>query len=322
MNPEMLLAEIARGQGGVFTRAQARRAGFSRVVVARRVRSGRWLEPRPAVLVTAGTHLGPLARWWAVILSTPGHPVLSHRTAAEVWELPVARVPLVELTTTGSRTPSVAGALLRRRPLPPADVTRRGGVAVTTQERTVLDCLATLDLDAARALLDDAAQLGLLTRDSLRAAVRARAGWAGTAQLRALSLHEDGPRPTWTVYDALHHHLRTAGHRGWVRDVRVVTGRARTVPVALAHPEHRTAVHVVPLRRAEHPSVVTDHNALVVAGWRVLRIPFAAAALDGRDVAAQLAAAAGVAAREGEAGATVADAGPLRRAGDGPAARR
>src|SRR5438270_3307021 len=70
----MTLAQIARRQGGVFTRRQALQLGMPSRVINRRVLSGEWIEVMNDVLMAATTPVTPLLQAWTVILAI-GHPV-------------------------------------------------------------------------------------------------------------------------------------------------------------------------------------------------------------------------------------------------------
>lgn len=278
------LAAFARAQGGVFTRAQATAAGLTRGTVAHRLGTGRWLRLHPQVLVAATSAVDVTGRRWAALLAAGPRSVLSHRTAAALWGLPVAELDVIELTTSAGRTPSVSGAVVRRRRLGAADVEVRHGLGVTSRWRTLVDCLASVDFGEAEALLDRAWRSGLIKPGGLRIEVAARTGCAGTDQLRQLA-DELGLRRGWDGVGRLSGVLRRAGVSGWSHDVQVATPNGAQ-QVALGFSAQRLALDVGRrVARTDPRSAPADDtwsNALQLADWRVLRIPWHATVHDQR----------------------------------------
>jgi hypothetical protein len=82
-----LTADTLERQEGVLTREQALGAGFSRHVIAGRVALGQWQRLHTGVFATFS---GPVPRsslLWGAVLRAGDDAVLSHHTAAEVWNL-------------------------------------------------------------------------------------------------------------------------------------------------------------------------------------------------------------------------------------------
>lgn len=264
------LAELARGQGGVFSRTQVAAVGLSRSAVAHRLNTGRWVVVQGRILAASSSELGAGARLWAAILTAGPRTVLSHRSAGQLWQLGVCDDGPVELITTARRTPTITGAVVRRRVLEPDEVTELRGLAVTSRERTLLDCLATLPLADAEALLDQAWRHGLITPPALRGCVEQWRGRVGTEQLRLLA---DEMRSTraWEPYTRLAHTLQTAGVRGWGRDVHVPTPDG-VLLVRLGFPRSRLAVHVGDRYRPDGAVDGERQNALSRVGWRVVHV--------------------------------------------------
>ncbi len=117
--------------------------------------------------------------------------VLSHQTAALVWELPVfgaalERVRLSRigaLSTPESRHPTVimSGSMLARR-----DVVLHEGVPITAAARTVLDCARSLPLRGGVAIADAAAAAGLLRDRDVRRVLAQMKGWKGVGRARTV----------------------------------------------------------------------------------------------------------------------------------------
>ncbi len=146
-------------------------SGISRQMVATQVASGRLVQVRRGVYLAAsampatdaGIHL-LRARAEQVV-----HPpaVLSHASAALVWELPAPGFNAWEDATPAVTLPSETGAKSRRGLvthhiglLPLHQVTRdREGYAVTTVARTAVDLAARRPLPQALVILDGAARI-------------------------------------------------------------------------------------------------------------------------------------------------------------------
>jgi hypothetical protein len=273
VDAEHELAQTARAQGGVFSRAQAHGAGFSRSGVAHRLQRGSWVVVHGRVLAASTTVLGHAGLLWAALLVAGPASVVSHTSAAGVWGLGVRVPAVVELTTTASRTPAVPGALVRRRALADDDVTDVHGMRVTTRRRTALDCLATVPVAEASALLDRCWRAGILTPLQLAQAGRDRRGSTGVQQLRLLA---DGPHPgqVWFPVERLAGVLRRAGVSGWHLHHEVAPG----VVAPLVFPAERLAVLVgdrLPWQRRRDDQLCAD---LVLAGWAALVLDWHVAA--------------------------------------------
>jgi hypothetical protein len=82
-----LTADALERQEGVLTREQALGAGFSRHVINGRVASGQWQRLHTGVFATFSGPVPRAARLWGAVLRAGDDAVLSHHTAAEVWNL-------------------------------------------------------------------------------------------------------------------------------------------------------------------------------------------------------------------------------------------
>jgi hypothetical protein len=82
-----LTADALERQEGVLTREQALGAGFSRHVINGRVASGQWQRLHTGVFTTFSGPVPRAARLWGAVLRAGDDAVLSHHTAAEVWNL-------------------------------------------------------------------------------------------------------------------------------------------------------------------------------------------------------------------------------------------
>lgn len=269
--------EVASRQAGVFTRGQARSAGWSAYQVRHRIGDGTWTALPGRGLVASGTPLEPLTLAWATYLSAPDG-VVSHATAAGVHGFPVptaavdGRVGHV-ITLDRNEVRGVARHLLR---LSPGETCRVDGLPVTSRRRTAIDCLAGADRDGALHLWAWLASRRVLTRSQLAEDVRARLGCAGTPQLlRILALTGTGAASVAEL--GLHRLLRSAGLTGWAANVTVRARSGRVIAVVdVLFARQRLVIEVDGYAaHAGRSAFVQDRrrqNALVNAGYRVLRV--------------------------------------------------
>lgn len=82
-----LTVDALERQEGVLTREQALGAGFSRHVINGRVASGQWQRLHTGVFATFSGPVPRSALLWGAVLRAGDDAVLSHHTAAEVWNL-------------------------------------------------------------------------------------------------------------------------------------------------------------------------------------------------------------------------------------------
>lgn len=132
---------IAGRQHGVVTREQLEAAGIDKSGVTRRVRSGRLHRLHRGVYAVGHRSLSWRGRWLAAVLAAGDGAVLSHSSAAALWQFlrPIPGPVHVTIGASVHRTPRLGLQIHRSRTLTRRDVTRRHGIAVTTPARTIED---------------------------------------------------------------------------------------------------------------------------------------------------------------------------------------
>lgn len=155
-------------------------------------------------LWTEGRHLAQVI---AVARDSRGAGVMSHESAAVLWQLPLYRhrPARVHMTTSiPGRISSCPGVMRHVAPLRAGDVTVRDGVRTTSLARTVFDVLRTLRPEPAIAMADAAerqvadggrepdAEAIASWRRELQALIDAAAGARGIRQARRLAELIDG----------------------------------------------------------------------------------------------------------------------------------
>ncbi len=150
------LRELAARQGGVVRRQQGAALGAAHLVKYE-LESDLWVRLDPGIYLLRGRHLDETARAFrALLLSGPG-VVVSHHSAAALWQRPGFDVlPLHTWRMRGANSIRSGNGLKvhETRALPPEHVTEIDGLPVTRPARTVFDLAAVLPLPRTEVLLD------------------------------------------------------------------------------------------------------------------------------------------------------------------------
>lgn len=261
--------DFLRHQDGVISREQARRCGTTAFVLRGKVARGELTELHPGVFRSSGHRPTDGATLLAAALwAGPEATLHGPGAAVALDQLPALPHGAPVDVTVGRRVRRTAppGIRLRRRDLPAADRVGARGITVTSPGLTALETAAALPDGAA--FLDRVLQRGLSLDEVTRAHHR-NLGAAGMARAGDL-LVEAADRADSRAERRLIGHLRRAGVDGFVRGLGF-----RRWQIDIAFPARRLAVevddwafHSDPTRfRADR----AKQNALVIAGWTVLR---------------------------------------------------
>jgi len=140
-----MLYHIAAAQGGYFTAAQARQAGYAYSQQHFHVSRGNWLKIDRGLFRLRDfppSEREDLIRWSLWSRNQKGVPqaVVSHDTALTVHELGDVMPARVHLTVPpGFRKKVPPGCVLHKAELAPEEIESRTGYRVTTPLRTLLD---------------------------------------------------------------------------------------------------------------------------------------------------------------------------------------
>jgi very-short-patch-repair endonuclease len=212
----------------------------------------------------------------AVFLTAPPGAVLSHKTAAALWNLDIPlqkpgdmRVDLI--VPTSSRAESRADRRVHRVGLDKDEVTRRQSLPVTVPSRTWRDLAAVLQPPALLAVADQLLADGC-TRQALQEQLDRRPTGRGSARARTVLSVAD-PRAGSPMESVLRWLLHVAGAPA--PDLQ----HAIRTPVAVFHadlawPDRKVLVEFDGDVHRDRRVFVEDlrrQNALVAAGWTVLR---------------------------------------------------
>ena len=138
---DALIARIAACQHGLVTVAQLMRCGLTRNAIARRVKSGRLFRIHRGVYAVGHPGLTRHGVWKAATLALGPSAVLSHRSAAELWDLlpHSRRHPEATLPHPASPAKRASIKAYRSRTLARTRTTMRAGIPVTMPARTLTD---------------------------------------------------------------------------------------------------------------------------------------------------------------------------------------
>jgi predicted transcriptional regulator of viral defense system len=132
--------KIADKQSGVVSRRQALKAGMSRNSIHSKVKYGKLLAIYPGVYTVFSGPLPREAQLWAAVLAAGQGAVLSHETAAEIWEMTDEPSQTIHVTVPKRRSPSsVPGIVVHRSDRVLGFRFAQGRLPVTWSNETVLD---------------------------------------------------------------------------------------------------------------------------------------------------------------------------------------
>jgi very-short-patch-repair endonuclease len=267
------LAELATRQHGVVSRGQLHALGLGRSAIDHRVAAGRLHPLYPGVYAVGHRAVARRGRWMAAVLSCGPGAVLSHQSAAALWDLRRTTRSAVDVTAPvrgRRRRPGIVLHQVRR--LHPDDHRYREGIPVTTVARTLLDLAETVPRAALERAWEQAERLHLLDIRDAEEACKRSPGRRGLKCLGRLLLEAREAPAT-----------RSELERGFLdlcREAGLPPPRVNVVvaglEVDMAWPAHRLVVELDGhayhgTRDAFERDRVRD-AALQLAGQRVLRI--------------------------------------------------
>ena len=171
------LYQIAAAQGGYFTAAQARRAGYAYSQQHFHLARGNWVKIERGLFRLRDFPAGEredLIRWSLWSRNQKGVPqaVVSHETALTLHELSDVMPDKIHLTVPrGFRKKVPAGCVLHKANLASDEIEFRTGYRVTTPLRTLLDVAdSPLSQEHVNRAVHDALERGLVRRRLLETA--------------------------------------------------------------------------------------------------------------------------------------------------------
>ena len=187
------MVALAAAQHGVVASWQLRRLGFTQDMLRRRFEAGRLYRLGWGVYSLTPSVTGK-ARVMAAVLGCGPAAVLSHRTAAAIWDIgpwPSGRIHV----TAPSKHKRRPGVVIHR-----AHVERvvRDGLPITTVARTLVDLSSLLSLQRLGLAFDRAERLGLLHTEAV---AHQAIGRRGARKIAAVLASLTAPEPTRSEFE-------------------------------------------------------------------------------------------------------------------------
>jgi len=175
---------LAERQHGVVARAQLSALGFTAEAIRHRLAHGRLHSIWPGVYAVGRPQIGQLGWFSAAVLTCGPGAMLSHRAAANLWEIYHGKVVLIDVTIPGGERRHEGIRVHRRRR--PDERTVHRGIAVTSPARTVVDFAAEASEAMTSELIREADKRDVISTSELLAALPAFRGVPGVARLRRI----------------------------------------------------------------------------------------------------------------------------------------
>jgi Protein of unknown function (DUF559) len=161
--------------------------GFSANGISEWVRTGRLVRLHRGIYAYGHDRLRIEGRWLAGVLACGPGAVLSHRDAAQLWELRQSYSGLIDVTvpSQNGRIRRTGIRVHRSGRISPEEVTERSGIPVTTVARTLLDLADVLAPQALRRAVTEAEYRDLFDLTAINAVVNANPGRRGRKLMTA-----------------------------------------------------------------------------------------------------------------------------------------
>jgi len=274
------IAELADRQHGVVARFQLLELGFGRGAIFRRVEAKRLHLVHRGVYAVGRRRVAREGWWMAAVLACGPGAVLSHRSAAALWDMRGGAPGRVEVIVE-RRMRGRDGIRARQAKLLDDERTVHAGIPVTTVPRTLLDLAAVVQEHELRRALEEAEIRGLSDPTPLVALVERHRGHRGVAKLKAALPQL---RPTITKSELERRFLAFVHKAGLPRPL-TNQWLATDLQVDCVWPEQRLIVELD--SRAYHGTTAAFERdrkrdrRLVAAQWRVIRVTDQAMRLEG-----------------------------------------
>jgi len=203
---DRVISRLARRQHGVVAAWQLLREGVTARQITRRLEAGRLIELHRGVYLV-GAVPGAHSHEMAALLAFKLQAVLSHRSAASLWNLlPYPATAAVWVTVPPERSAGRPRIKAIRARLDPSDVRNRDGLRLTSPPRTILDMASLLVATGAprgseghyelEALVAEANFRHLASERELRDQLARNPSKRGAPALRAILDTPGGPQRT------------------------------------------------------------------------------------------------------------------------------
>jgi very-short-patch-repair endonuclease len=209
--PDTVIDDLAARQHGIVAREQLMEAGLPAHIVDYRVRVNRLVSVHRGVY-RATPLVGPWAREMAAVLACGPGSLVSHRSAAALWELlpknPGRPVDVLVRDRRPARIPGIRSRMTDG--LQADEMTTEHGIRLTTPLRTIVDLAGVTTLRTLEQTIARADRAGLLNCNDLLSFMGQRRRRPGAPALRALL--DPAAKPSMTRSEAEHKLLTLVRH--------------------------------------------------------------------------------------------------------------
>jgi very-short-patch-repair endonuclease len=215
------IAALADGQYGIVTYLQLTGLGYTREAIQHRVEAGRLHVRYKGVYAVGYRELTPKGHALAAVLAYGPTAVLSHQSAAELWQLRPHAGRRAHVTVPGtSRKSRPRIQVHRARRLEPEDITVHQAIPLTSVGRTLVDLAAVVSSSVLTKAIEEAERRERFDLIAIEATIaRAPTRKGVKPLLKALSAY----RPPPTTRSRTERRMIKALHSAGLREPRINT---------------------------------------------------------------------------------------------------
>lgn len=186
------LPDLAKRQHGVVSiRQLTGPLGYSEAAVHRAVKAGRLHRLHRGVFAVGHTNISLYGQCLAAVLACGPKALLSHVSAAWLWDLTKTTPLPASVSTPLHRKPRPPLRLHEARSLAPEDRALRDGIPVTALPRTLLDLAASVHFDWLEKMVERSEDLELFDLRAVEDLLERTVGHPGHGRLRkAIALYK------------------------------------------------------------------------------------------------------------------------------------
>jgi very-short-patch-repair endonuclease len=280
---DMEIQQIAKSQHGVISRLQLQDLRVSRFQIKRRVHSGEWVRELPGVWRLSWAEPSWMQKVWCASLWGGTEALISHRAAARLWELDGIKFEGIELTSAHRLRTKLQWLSPHQTDALPREMRRmKNGVPLTSPARTLVDLAGAVDDRTLQRALEYALRRRMVSVPAIRRILRfvPERGRGGTGRLARLLEGGVGHAETQSELERQAFDLfRRFRLPKPACQYDVIAGDRRLAVVDFAWPRLKVIVEAEGFQfhsgREAWESDIARYNALVIHGWKVLRLTHA-----------------------------------------------
>jgi hypothetical protein len=191
---DVLIGKLADRQHGIVRHAQLLAMGLSRRAIEWRLAHGRLIRLYTGVYAVGHRALRPRGYLIAAVFACGPSAVLSHKSAAAMWELLSTDQTRVDVTVPGTSRAKRRGIRVHRtRSLHADEITEVDGISVTTVARTTVDLCGVLNPHQVLKLIEQADRSHVLDVLALQRVISRCPNRKGLGTLRRVLSDYTGP---------------------------------------------------------------------------------------------------------------------------------